>query len=323
MPQNAQEFVAETLHSMVFLKEFAFARNRFSPPLSSEVELADAVVMLGDVLLVYQIKERSAEEPGDADGERRWFQSKVLGRAVKQVKDTLQYLSAFEEISVPNERGHRFNLAARNFKKIIKIVVYLPSANLPADCGDITHHLSRTAGLVHILDVRDYYHLSQVLKVPEEIVRYFDYRERVLTRIAKASDPLSEPAIAGHFIGGDPGVLPTNASASYLSRLVDDEEDWNLTPLLSGMYDHIIADGPSDDHYQILVEFAKLPRSMWREVKKRLRLCIEKVQKNEFALPYRLVFPETDCGFVFVPVDPELVQRPDWPTRKDKYPAIC
>jgi hypothetical protein len=82
------------------------------------------------------------------------------------------------------------------------------------------------------------------------------------------------------------------------------------------MYDHINTNGPWDAHYHILIELAKLPRSMWREVKRRIRLCIEKVQKNEFAQPYRLAFPETDCGFVFVPVDSELIQHTEWPKIK-------
>lgn len=217
---------------------------------------------------------------------------------------------------MPNERGHAFNLAAHEFKEIVKLVVFLPSANLPDDCRRVRHHVSSTAGLVHILDARDYYQLSQVLKVPEEIVRYFVYRERVLTEFSEICSGLPEPSMAGHFIGGDPDVPPTIESTSYLGRLVDDEEAWNLTPLLSGMYDHIITEGPWDAHYKILIELAKLPRSMWREVKRRIRLCIEKVQRNEFAQPYRLAFRDTDCGFVFVPVDSELVQHPDWPNIK-------
>jgi len=49
------------------------------------------VVLLGDVLLIYQIKERAANEAGDVDAERRWFKDKVLGRATKQVRDTLRF----------------------------------------------------------------------------------------------------------------------------------------------------------------------------------------------------------------------------------------
>ena len=56
--EDIQSFISKKLHNLLFLEEFVFSRNKFSPPASSEVEFADAVVMLGDVLLVYQIKER-------------------------------------------------------------------------------------------------------------------------------------------------------------------------------------------------------------------------------------------------------------------------
>jgi len=35
----------------------------------------------------------------------------------------------------------------------------------------------------------------------------------------------------------------------------------------------------------------------WRAVKERIRLCIDKVRKDEFARPYRITHPQTGCGF--------------------------
>ncbi len=64
------------------------------------------------------------------------------------------------------------------------------------------------------------------------------------------------------------------------------------------MYAHLSTPGVGDNYYDILIELAKLPRSMWRKVKERIRLCIEKVQKDEFARPDRVTYPATDCGFV-------------------------
>jgi hypothetical protein len=75
--EDIQSFIGKKLHSLLFLEEFVFSRNKFSPPSPSELEFADAVVMLGNVLFICQIKERSAEQSGDEDAERRWFQSKV------------------------------------------------------------------------------------------------------------------------------------------------------------------------------------------------------------------------------------------------------
>jgi hypothetical protein len=312
-PDDVQSFISKRLHSLMFPEEFVFARNQFSPPSGSELELADAVVMLGDALLIFQIKERSADDVVDEDGERRWFHSKVLGKATKQIRDTLRYLQTYDEICVPNERGRVFNLAARQFTEIFKVVVYMPSPTLPHDCRSIRNHTSNSAGLIHIVEAQDYLEILRTLRVPEEVVRYFRYREMVMTRFSPMSTTLPEPAIAGHFIGGDPDVSPDLGSASHLYRLVQDDEEWDLTPLMRGLHNHLTAPGMGDDYYGILMELSKLPRSMWRKIKERIRLCVQTVKRGEFAGPYRITDPGTDCGFVFVPVDPETSGRPDWP----------
>src|SRR5437660_365304 len=100
---DVQSFIARELHNLLFLEEFVFARNKFSPPSASELEFADAVVMLGDVLFIYQIKERSPVDAGNAAAERRWFNAKVVGNGTRQVRDTLRYLQTYPEIRVPNE----------------------------------------------------------------------------------------------------------------------------------------------------------------------------------------------------------------------------
>lgn len=311
---NVEDFISKKLHSLLFLEEFVFARNKFSPPSSSEIELADAVVMLGDVLLIYQIKERPPSQAGDEGAERTWFKSKVLGKATKQIRDTLSHLQTYPEIRVPNERGHVFNLGGRTAAEIIKIIVYMPSRNLPTDCRSIRHYVSSTGGFIHIVNAQDYLEVSRMLRVPQEVVRYFQYREMVLTRFSDACSSVPEPAIAGHFIGGDPDTPPNIASAMYLHRLIQDEQEWDLSPFLRRLHDHLSVPEIGNDYYQILIEFAKLPRSMWREVRKRILKCIEKVEKDEFARPYRLTVRDTDCGFVFVPVDSQISQRPDWKT---------
>ena len=70
MPHDPIEtVVARDLHNMLYLAEFTFAANKFSPVGGSEVELADAVVALDDTLMIFQIKERSAASVGAADAE--------------------------------------------------------------------------------------------------------------------------------------------------------------------------------------------------------------------------------------------------------------
>jgi len=309
---DVESFISKELHTLLFFEEFTFSRNKFQPPSSSELELADAVVLLGDVLLIYQIKERSPSRVGDVETERRWFKDKVLGKAKRQVADTLRYLQTYPEIRVPNERGHAFNLAGSAFADILKIIIY-SSSNLPDDCRRIRHYVSSSAGFIHIVEAHDYLEIARTLRVPDEIARYFKYREMVLTSFPDHCASLPEPAIAGHFIGGNLDISPSADSVKHLYCLVQDEEEWDLAPFLRGLHDYLSTPRLGDEYYSILIEFAKLPRSMWCEVKKRIRLCIEKVTKDEFAKPYRITVPHTGCGFVFIPIQSELVVRSDWP----------
>ena len=89
--------------------------------------------------------------------------------------------------------------------------------------------------------------------------------------------------------------------------------EWNIAPFMRGLHDHLSTPEFSDDYYRILIEFAKLPRSVWRKVRERIELCIEKVRADEFAKPYRITDPSTGCGFVFIPVESKIVSEPDWP----------
>jgi hypothetical protein len=306
--------VARDLHNMLYLEEFTFAATKFSPTGGSEVELADAVVALDDTLLIFQIKERSATNVGGAEAERAWFKNKVLKEAKNQVRDTLRFLKSLDTIAIANQRGRVFNLASNCYKQIIKIIVYHASSALPEDSKSVRYYRSKEAGFIHVLSYDDYVRLSYILRVPEEIVRYFDYREQIITRFQDQCGTLPEASIVGGFIGDE--EIPRYQSYENLHRSVDDEDTWNLIPLISGLHDHQTAEGYNEDYYRILIEFMRLPRSMWREIKKRFVLSVEKVDGNNSVLPYRVSFPDRDIGFVFIPMTSTDTSLPDWQSYK-------
>ncbi|MBY0329791.1 MAG: hypothetical protein K2X49_03870 [Acetobacteraceae bacterium] len=305
-------FNAADLHSRIFFEEFTFARTQFRPAGGSEVELADAVVLLGDTLIIFQIKERAPNAAGQPDAERKWFRSKVLKNATAQVRDTVQFLQSQSMIEVPNERGRIFNLAAQEYQELIKLVLFQAPSELPDDCRLTKHHVSKTAGFIHVVDAEAYARSAQLLRVPEEIVRYFRYREDMIKRYPEQCASCTEADLLGAFVGHEVGRPPFAGASSVLERLVYDEDDWDLAPLLRRLHDHIAVPGVSDDYYGILREFARAPRSLWREAKLRIKLCIEYAAKGEFALPFRFTNPSAQCGFVFVPVMPEMSNDPNW-----------
>src|SRR5262245_6535222 len=99
-----------TLNEWHFFREFTYSKTTFRPSPTQELELADSLVWIGNLLLAYQVKERMLDGDTDPDQEARWFERKVLGRATRQVRDTLTYLESHEAIVVRNHRGHAFEL---------------------------------------------------------------------------------------------------------------------------------------------------------------------------------------------------------------------
>src|SRR5690606_7820546 len=103
-----EEFTAQ-LNATTFWKEFTFSETRFFPRPKEQVELADGIVRIGSLAMVFQLKERT-EATSDPETERRWFQRKVLRNGTDQIKDSIRYLAENEEIRLSNGQGHEVAL---------------------------------------------------------------------------------------------------------------------------------------------------------------------------------------------------------------------
>jgi len=300
---NLENYVAD-LNSLAFWQEFTFAQNKFSPRPGKEFELADNLVWLGNYACVLQLKQR-AEETDNPITEQSWFLKKVLGKATSQVRDTLRFLEEHEQIRIINKRGHAFDVRCAELEEITKIVVFLGGRALPEVCWKTNHYVNRTAGFIHILAAHDYFGILEKLRVPEDIRRYFAYREEVTPRLRKARISVDEADILGAFIGEE--NLPSSKSHKILRRLVQDLEDFDISGLIGNLHDHIQRTGQPYEYYSIMLEFARVPRSGWREVMVRFKKSLEAVRTKQFTRPFRLTFPATDCTFMIAPLDPEII----------------
>jgi hypothetical protein len=297
---SLEEFIAH-LNAQTFWKEFTFAQNKFTPQPGKELELADNLVWLGDYAFVLQLKQRE-DETENPDAERTWFRKRILDKATRQIRDTLRFLDEHEQIRITNERGHVFDIRRKELTKITKIVVYLGGRALPKDCSQTRYHLSRTAGFIHFLAAHDYLGIIEKLGVPEDIRRYFEYRETVAPRLRDAGVVVDESDIMGAFL--DEEDLPSPHSREILRSFVQDNFD--LSWLIGNLHDHIKRSEQPYDYYRIMLEFARVPRAVWREVKVRFMKSLEAVRENKFTQPFRLTFPATDCTFMLAPLNPQI-----------------
>jgi hypothetical protein len=296
-----EEYIAH-LNGLAFWKEFTFAQNSFMPRPGAEFELADNLVWFGSYAIAMQLKQRN-EETEDPETERSWFQNKVLSQATRQIRDTLRFLREHEQIRITNERGHSFDIRGAELANITKIVVFLGGRELPEDCWRTRYHMSRTAGFIHVFAAHDYLGILEKLRVPEDIQRYFAYREVVAPKLVDATG-VDESDIMGAFLGEE--ALPTTGSREILRQFVQDLDAFDLSGLLGNLHDKIERSEQPFDYYRIMLEFARVPRSVWREVKVRFLKSLEVVQEKKFTQPFRLAFPATDCAFMIAPLDPEI-----------------
>jgi len=301
-----EKFVSD-LNSLAFFKEFTFSENTFKPGAGgTELELADNIVWIADDVTILQLKERSAKDSKDDASEARWFEEKVLGNATRQIRDTLKFLEANAGINVTNGHGHSFDIRGDQIRSKTKIVVYLPGKVVPDIARVTRHYISRTGGgFIHVMDARDYLEICRTLRVPADIRDYFAYRQRLLENNTNLEVP--EPFIVGQYLSGDETALPSKDSHKYLVKLKQNSSEFDISALLANLHRQVEHQANPYDYYEILRQFARLPRSGWKETKTRLAYCIEAIQKQEFRPPTRFAWRDLSLGFVFVPMDPNLM----------------
>lgn len=295
------------LNEWHFFREFVYSRNTFRPTPNHEVELADNLVWLGDLLIAYQLKEREVVPGANAETEKRWFERKVLRQATRQVRDTLEYLKGTDRIEVRNHRNHPFGLDYSAVRQFHKLVVYLPQDPLPAEYRRIKHHRSRTAGVIHIIPAQDYLGIVRALLTPIEVAEYLSFREELINRWENEVLGVPEPALVGQYLHGNAEVPPSIEHIEYLRQLEHRAEEWDMSGVISKFPDRVTTKNAPTDYYPIVRELAMLKRNELREFKRRFALSVEKARANTFVLPYRIAVPRTGCGFVFIPITKDLV----------------
>jgi hypothetical protein len=219
----------------------------------------------------------------------------------------LQYLKQCKQIQLQNGRGHTFDLATASLRTIDKVVVYLPHDSLAYACRRLKHHPSRSVGLIHLIQAVDYLGICQTLITPAEVHEYLQFRSELISQWEDKILDVPEPALVGHYLYGDPGLAPDSAHSKYLDFLERDRKDWDMSRIIQGFGDRIFTGNTPEESHRIISEIAKLNRGELRGFKERFVLSVEKAKDNKLTRPYRIVFPRTGCGFVFVPITEDLL----------------
>jgi hypothetical protein len=297
-----ERFVAQ-LNANVFLAEFAFDSAQIRVPGTGDIEIADHLVLLDDIGIVFQLKERMDGADSSVESLRSWFADSVRKKGVGQIQATREMLSRFAGVELVNQRGHRVPLRSSKPESHPGVIVF----HAPDTSGFIPpkYCVSKRAGFVHFIAGSDYFGVCGFLATPTEISDYLVFRERAVRSLDLAPRPVSEAALVGQYMGGDLQAIPNERFAGALDALMADKESWDISFLTRHLGEQVtFRKGTKSDtsHYRILAELAKLSRSELRTLKDRLRRSTDAVRDDEAVKPYRFLVPRTDCGFVLVPL---------------------
>jgi hypothetical protein len=304
---ESEAYIAN-LNSNFFFKEFTFSSNKFKvDEKGDELELADNVVWLDDLLMITQIKERN--KSGEQNIEN-WFTNKVLRKAVKQIKDTVAYFEIYNDISIENEKGHILKISEARKIEPVKLVIYSPGELFPESLRFQKFYKSREVGLIHLFHIEDYLWICKYLITPFEIAEYLNFRKLIFLTHVELLNNLPEQYVLGHYIETLDVTIINPKFIENLKTLIHDEDEFDISFIIENFKSKMMQDVESLDYYSIIKELAKLNRAELREFKKRYLLAMEKSRDQVFTLPYRITSLNTNCGFVFVPL--EFDRRNKW-----------
>lgn len=290
-----------------FFKEFTYIDNKFSnSPRQSEVEIADNIVALDDLMMVFQIKERNVKDQTLPENEGKWFENKVLKVATRQIRDTLSYFKDYEDIELKNQQGHSIKLKTSSVKELHKIIIYLPHSLLPDASRQIKYHQSRTAGVIHIFSKDDYLNILQILITPAEIAEYLQFRENLILKWGNVLNSVCEAALVGQYLSGRHVEQPNNGFIRNTMLLDHRLDEWNVLGIIQRFQEKITYRETNistigQDYYEIIKELAKLMRFEFRVFKERLERVMKDSRGENLTDPYRMIVHRLDCGFVFIP----------------------
>jgi len=297
---NKTEKIVSFINTNVFFNEFTFSRNEFTTPDGkSELQLADNVVWLDDIFFI-QIKERNIEAEGS---EIKWFEKKVLKKAVKQIKGTLEYFNDYKNITITNERGQQLNVSKADSTIAKKIIVYNPTKTFFEEKRFLKFHRSRTIGLIHLFHSEDYDGICRFLITPSEIDEYLSFRESLYEKHEQKLNSLPEQYVLGHFLESTDTEKINLDYLENLQTLLHNESEFDVSFIADLFQNRIAKIGTSDDYYFIIKEIAKLDRAELKEFKHRFKLSLDKSEEKKFTIPYRMTSVRTKCGFVFIPLE--------------------
>lgn len=270
-PTFSEEFITR-INQNVFYREFTFDRSEIITDQNNRIELADNILWIDDMLIVFQIKERNELNSKGQSNIENWFINKVLKKAKDQIKNTNTWIRSQHSIDLKNRDEQVITMHPEDIDNIINIIIYHVDAPLPDSFVPDIKYKTQDGLFIHILSSEDYYHICRYLITPAELSDYLKFREDLLSYYPQS--PFTEQYILAHYFHNS-NDLKMNVSyiddlEEICTRIEINDNKFNLFPFLDMFRDTVVRTDDNLEYIAIVKELAKLNRQEILWFKQRL-----------------------------------------------------
>lgn len=318
---NETEKVLSAFAQMYFFKELVQDQLQFTEDGSTEKEVADLLLNLGDIIVAIQLKARSdADKTEDQEKEIKWLNHKCKD-AKKQVKDSIMHIRTGNLPAFENERGQYISIDPD--ANIIPLVIFMNE-----DIGDKYDHVLRKHsedGMdINCLSFQDFQTICKELLTPIEIVEYLRWRlsfyqnnGNVNISIFMGDDdsvlftkPASGEALVHQFLAEQYGIKHAKEMEPYVAPF-----QW----MLHNLPERVVAESIDNSSYPMILFFSHFDRTEIKAFEERISRALESAKRGEYTIvgslrntlrKYVIFFVSTHDGLT-LPMDylDELAQK--------------
>lgn len=283
---NETEKVLSAFAQMYFFKELVQDRLQFIEDGSTEKEVADLLLNLGDIIVAIQLKARSeSDKTENLEKEIKWLNHKCKD-AKKQVKESIIHIRNGKLPAFENERGQYISIDPE--AEIIPLVIFMNE-----DIGNKYDHVlwkHSVDGMdINCLSFLDFQTVCRELLTPIEIVEYLRWRlafyqenGNVNISIYMGDDdsvlltkPASGEALVHQFLDEQYGIKHAKEMEDYVMPF-----QW----MLHNLPDRVVEESINDSSYPMILFFSHFDRTEIKAFGERINRALKSAKNGEYTI---------------------------------------
>lgn len=283
---NETEKILSAFAQMYFFKELVQNRLQFTEQGSTEKEVADLLLNLGDIIIAIQLKARSEPDKTESlEKEIKWLDHKCKD-AKKQVKDSIVHIRNGNLPAFENERDQYISIDPD--ADIIPLIIFM-NENIGDKYNHVLRKHSEDGMDINCLSFSDFQTVCRELLTPIEIVEYLKWRLSFYQKNGNVNisvfmededsilltRPASGEALVHQFLAEQYGIKQAKEMEDYIAPF-----QW----MLHHLPDQVVAESMNDSTYPMILFFSHFDRTEIKAFDERIIRALESAKKEEYTI---------------------------------------